>query len=1047
MKPSLNSPYTVITASAGSGKTYKLVQQILMLCLKEANAHSTINHILALTFTNKAANEMKERLINWLTRFTSENYEQNPELQSLQKELENNKIKVSLAELKNRSQKLLDHILHNYSSLSISTIDKFNSRLIRSFSYEMGLAHQFSIEIKSEPFIRQAVDLMLEQIADDSIFSKQILNYIHNHLQEDSKPDLKRTILTDANTFISDTHAPELERNKDLNWENYQKINTELNEKLAWHRTETRRLAKESAELITQSNLDSGDFFGKSQSGIGDFFLVKLPKQLNEKKIKLPKFDGEENKEANFRKGPSKESQNPSAVFEIIDTLIFNRSQIFKHYAEEKKLELIRPALLSLTVNSEVRDLLAQIEKENDLVLLSKFNLMIEKHLKNEPSQFIYEKIGTRYFHYFLDEFQDTSRLQWTNLDPLRLDAIHTQGKSFTLVGDPKQSIYRFRGGDSSLMFEILNSTNEEEIPVKEIALDTNYRSAKNIISFNNELYRFLSKDLSSEHQKLFGAKASQNSHREALGRVKIQISDTTNNPDYQEETVLRMQADIQECLNNGYSFSDITILCSQNNQIAFFAKSLGLLQVDYNGNPTPIKTLSEKGLTLGSSLTLQAIIEFLSFQNKPSQKQHLVKCLYFLNLLGRIRIQDFSSEMHTLVNLPDIEVEPYIESHYQLKLQASGLSSLSLYTYIEYYTQEFSHNYEEQGYILTFLEEVSKISYNQSIGIDEFLEYWEQDGNNQAVQGSENIDAIRLMTIHSAKGLEFPIVLLPMFNSRISFKSWYELDQQNELKSVYLKQFNKDLVEFDPHANEFNAHNQYEETIDQLCKFYVATTRPTEQLFLYLQKNLSIGTITGLSTYLQGSNSNSSFDLFHTNDAIVRKISTKKTDSQTQILLTRQEKDRSKNSAVKIATPSKSYQSKNDQVRTGIFVHEILEKITTTNDISTVLDHYVLEGTLTFQERKAVEDRIRRIVNDTRYTDYFAPGNRVRNEKELIFLNDLTPQLARVDRIIETDQGLIIIDFKTGEPSSSHQKQLNLYKTALESFGEKVIKTEIIYL
>ena len=351
MKPSLISPYTVVTASAGSGKTYKLVQQILMLCLKEPNAHTAINHILALTFTNKAANEMKERLINWLTRFTSENYQQNPELQSLQQELEKNKIKVSLDELKNRSQKLLDHILHNYSSLSISTIDKFNSRLIRRFSYEMGLAHQFSIEIKSEPFVRQAVDLMLDKIADDSIFSKQILKYIHSHLQEDSKPDLRKTILKDANTFISDTHASELEKNNDLNWENYQKINASLNEKLAWHRAEMKRLAKESAELIKGHGLDSDDFFKKTH-GIGDFFLVKLPKQLAEKKVVLPKNEEQEKREADFRKGPSKDSKNPSAVFEIIETLILNRSQIFKHYAEQKKLELIRPALLSLTVNS-----------------------------------------------------------------------------------------------------------------------------------------------------------------------------------------------------------------------------------------------------------------------------------------------------------------------------------------------------------------------------------------------------------------------------------------------------------------------------------------------------------------------------------------------------------------------------------------------------------------------------------------------------------------------------------------------------------------------
>ena len=267
---------------------------------------------------------------------------------------------------------------------------------------------------------------------------------------------------------------------------------------------------------------------------------------------------------------------------------------------------------------------------------------MINENLKNEPSSFIYEKVGSQFQHYFFDEFQDTSELQWQNFVPLRDHSVSTDGTSFTLVGDPKQSIYRFRGGESKLMLDIIN---KKEISPKEaelLVLKDNWRSAKNIVAFNNELYRFHSNDLEEEHKNIFGTDAEQNSKSKIEGRVKVNLIENLTKEDFYNDVSDRMQKDIQECLDNGFRFSDITILCRGNFDIFSYSQKLGNLKVNYRGEETNIKTISDKGLTLELSNTLQAVIYFLRWETNPKNKPHLIMLMFYLNRLGRIKDDRF---------------------------------------------------------------------------------------------------------------------------------------------------------------------------------------------------------------------------------------------------------------------------------------------------------------------------------------------------------------------------------------------------------------------
>lgn len=1047
-----NTQYIAITASAGSGKTYTLVKNFLALCLARPNNKEAIRHILALTFTNKAANEMKARLIEWLKIFTSSEYKSSFELKDIQKTLEEAQIKVSLEELHFRSQKVLDYVLHHYSLLSIGTIDKFNAKLIRSFSYELGLAHQFNLEIKSEPYLIEAVDFMLDQIGENKEFSGHILDYIQNQLNEEANPNLSELLYAKAKIYDHDIHAGELEKNKDFDWNAYEQIDKEIRTREKDHRKKAAEIAKASLDLMEKQGVNIEDFALGSRGGLGSFF-EKSEKFFAKEANRFPfPTTSEEKAVANFDKMASAKGKPKEAEINFLVPLLKeNRLQIIDHHIQSIKLEKIRKELLGLKVNSEIQEQLAHIEKENDLVLLSKFNLMIQEHIRREPSAFIYEKIGAQYNHFFFDEFQDTSRIQWNNISPLRDEAISSENSSFTLVGDPKQSIYRFRGGDSELMLEITSGKEGiRDTPLLK-SLDTNYRSAESIVSFNNELYDYLSRGLKPAHQLLFSTQAQQKAHKKEKGRVKISLSEEATIALFFEELADKMHRDIQEGLDNGFSFSDFTILCTKNDHIVALSESLGSLEVQYNGENTLIKTISDNGLTLDSSLTLRALIQFFNWQLKPESRHYLVNALYLLNELGRITLSDFTEEILYLLSLKETDLKEYLKVYYQLNLDSTSLSDLNLYNYIEAYTHEFELASRETSYLLNFLEVVFTFTQNQGMGLSDFLTYWDQEASKTAIQTSESIDAIKLMTIHSAKGLQFPIVLLPLLNDKKleTFTQWFPLENLGSLKTVNISQFHKDHIPYDSSMNSFNEENIYKNKIDQLCLTYVATTRPEEQLFIYLQKSTPMGSLSGIHEYIQSKNPENlpEFDLYAEVENSYEKQSKNKEEKRNSLKIETLSSTNFTKHKINIATPSKNYQATNQTVRVGLFVHEILERIAHRSQLDSVLKSYLIKGVITNEEKIQISERLLGIFQNPQYAPYFETDAKVRSEKEILIRENGKPKTYRVDRLIETDEGLIVIDFKTGAPNPSHKKQLSHYQSILESIGEKVLRTELIYL
>ncbi|REC45049.1 UvrD-helicase domain-containing protein [Chryseobacterium sp. 5_R23647] len=1046
----MSNSYTVINASAGSGKTYALVQRLLMICLRYPNQHQSIRNILALTFTNKAANEMKERILSWLDKFTADNYPNNNDLKNIQKAFENEGLKITIDELHHRSKKLLDYILHNYSTLNIGTIDRFNSRLVRSFSYELGLAKNFNLEIDAEPFLIEAVDKMLDQIGENENISNSFMDYVDYSLENNERINLNKNLYNSAKEFVKDIHYEHLKDNKEFDDENYENIKNTLRKEISTNKRQSLELALSSIELFKSRNIEIEDF-AQGKNGIGGFF-PKVVDFYHKKRLGFPfPTTTEESVVEKYRKGPATKSKHKeSEILEILEQLLENRMKLILLFIETQKKEKILSALLPLKVNKDIQDELRKIEEENDLVLLSKFNILINENLKNEPSAFIYEKVGSQFQHYFFDEFQDTSELQWQNFVPLRDHSISTENTSFTLVGDPKQSIYRFRGGESKLMLDIINKKEFSPKEAELLVLKDNWRSAKNIVQFNNELYHFHSLNLQEEHQHIFGVDGEQNPKSSLEGRVKINLIENLTNEDFYNDVSEKMQRDIQECLDNGFRFSDITILCRGNFDIFSYSQKLGNLKVNYHGEETNIKTISDKGLTLELSNTLLAVVEFLKWETNPKNKPHLIMMMFYLNRLRRINMPDFTLEMKEILALEQHEtIIQFIEEKYHVKLKQDHFPKFNLYNFIEYYINEFSIEHKETDFLLNFLEMLFNFTQNAGASTKEFLKYWDEEASTYTIQASENIDAIQIMTIHKAKGLEFPVVFIPMMNKNrdSEFSNWFETEEKTALKSVNINQFSKNLEAYDEGIEKFNQENSYKNLVDRLCLQYVATTRPVEQLFFYLQKQNKTSNNLEILEFVQSKNMQEldEFDLYETHPEMLKKqISHKKSEFKTEnIQNLRNEHENT--SSIKIATPSKNYQVRNEKVRIGLFVHELLSKINTEKDIDKVLETYVLEGQITLEEKANIKNDLQKIIHQ--YSEFFDEKWKVINEKDIMVSERGISRIYRPDRILKGDEGYIIVDFKTGMETEKNDRQIETYKSVLENLGMKVIKTQLIYI
>ncbi|MEM5565776.1 UvrD-helicase domain-containing protein [Psychroserpens sp. AS72] len=1040
------SQFTIYNASAGSGKTYTLVKDYLRL-LFQSKSRLTFRNILALTFTNKAVGEMKERIIDMLKEFSEEKIIENPNdmFEDLSSELE-----ISPKDLHQRSKLLLETIVHNYAAFDISTIDKFNHKLIRTFAFDLKLPVNFEVELDTASILAKAVDKLIDKAGSDDELTKVLVDFAIEKADDDKSWDISYDFNTIAQLLVKENDITYLNDIKDKSLSDFKALKSNLQKQYNVLTSQVTEVAKSILSLIEQSQLEHNDF---TSSYIPKHFIKLSEENFNvsfSPKWQIDLVEGGSifPKRVTPDVGNTIESIRP----QLIEAFLRTKTAIFQIKFLKNALKNITP----LSVLSAIGKTLQDIKDEDDILLISEFNAIINTEINQQPAPYIYERIGEKFKHYFIDEFQDTSQLQWENLIPLINNVVsgeNLKGETGTsmLVGDAKQAIYRWRGGRAE---QFINLYNESQNPlaVQQIVknLPDNYRSHKTIVEFNNTFFNHIA-DVSftnKQHKQIY-KNASQNIIIDKMGYVELSFLNTedVDKNELQCEAVLNT---IKKAESNGFKRKDICIIVRKKKEGFAIAEYLSDLNIDI---------ISSESLLLKNSPEVQFISQIITLSLQP--QNHAIKTT-LLNFIAenKLQLEDTHEFYESLVHLKNDSFFKKLNS-FGFDFDYSNFLQLPIYEAIESIIRGFELNKTSNAYLQFYLDEVFDYSQKYNASFQGLLDYWERKKDTLSIVSPSGKDAIQIMTIHKSKGLEFPVVIFPYANQDIYFdmspKIWFPVnkDNFNGFSNLYIT-INKDLESFSELGAEIYSTYRSQLELDSLNLLYVVLTRAIEQLYIISEYDVDKKTGNEKLTLYSGLFINYLKALGKWNDNQLeysfgedKKTSEEKikkeehiTIEQGQLISTRKE-DHNLNIITNSGYLWDTAQEK--AIERGDLVHNIMAHIKTPADVSFALDHFLSSGSINDVQYDELKILISRIINHEQLQPYFEITNTVYNEQDII---SKTGKLFRPDRVVvNANNQTVIIDYKTGLQDSKHKEQLFDYQLILEEMNFKVIKKVLIYI
>ncbi|RIA11033.1 ATP-dependent exoDNAse (exonuclease V) beta subunit [Flavobacteriaceae bacterium MAR_2010_72] len=1041
---SKTSAFTIYNASAGSGKTHTVVKNYLKILFQSKSA-LPFKNILALTFTNKAVGEMKERIIETLKTFSNESILEsgNTMFNELAKELE-----MDTTLLHKKSQRLLLSIVHNYAAFDISTIDKFNHKLIRTFAYDLKLPLNFEVELDTHEMLAKAVDSLIDKAGTDEELTKVLVEFAIEKADDDRSWDVTYDFNAIAKLLIDENEIPFVELIADKTLEDFKNLKNIINERLKTIASHVVQIAKKTLTLIEECGLEHNDFSG--QNGYVPSYFLKLTQNdftVTYDKVWMEKIETDP---------LYPKTSTPEDIKSIIDRI---QPQIVSSFTTTKKqiiqykfLKNTQRNLTPVSVLNEINKTLKVIKDDENKVLISEFNSIISKEINQQPAPFIYERIGEKFKHYFIDEFQDTSVLQWQNLVPLIDNALagetlKGETGSVMLVGDAKQAIYRWRGGRAEQFIELYNKTNHPLVIEQNIEnLPKNYRSTKQVVQFNNSFFKHISGFVFSnpEHQQIFEA-SSQNKSKDEDGYVELHFLDTTN-----EDTELLYCEKILETLNrvqaNGFSLNDICIVTRKVKEGIAIAEFL---------SSQNIAIVSSETLLLKNSPEVAFIVNVMTLVLQPSNKKVKMEVLTYLDRY-LLNVDDSHSFYEELVVLEGFKFFKALESR-GFYFNLDVFITFPIYEAVETIVRAFHLNKDSNAYIQYFLDEVLDYSLKNDVDLASFLEFWERKKEKLSVVSLENNGAVTIMTIHKSKGLEYPIIIFPFANQDIYFdkspKVWFPVDEQqfNGFNYLYLN-LNKDLESYSILGAQMYHSYRAQLELDSINLLYVALTRAAQQLYVISEldltskgsekQNLYSGLLIHYLKEHELWDINQSTYSFGNPNQIEVESEKVKTDHFIPFISTARQQHN-----LNIVT-SAGYlwdTSQEKAIERGNLIHLIMSQIKVSSDVDFVFDTLISLGHINSSQSEILRPFIMNIVQHEKLIVYFDHELTIYNERDIITDDG---KIVRPDRIVinKTNEA-VVIDYKTGHEDKTHESQLEDYKQVIENMGLKVLKKILIYI
>ena len=1030
-----SSNFQVYNASAGSGKTFTLVKEYLKVLLSSDDIFS-FQKILAITFTNKAAGEMKERVLKNLREFSEG--EENDLFKII-----TNEVTIDKVIIKERSQRILDAILQNYSAFSITTIDSFTHKIIKSFAYDLGLSLNFEVEMDAVSLLNEAVDVLISKIGTDKDLTKLLIDFSLDKADDDKSWDISRELNEFSKILLNEDDTKHFRELADKKLQDF----TGLKNKLVKHQQEIKKqfleIGNQGLQIIENAELNHKDFY---RSMFPNHFLG-LSK--NPEKVKF--FENsklrERIEENNFY-AKSKPDGIKNAIEGVLPELLPLYSKSEELYQQFLMNRLALKSIIPLAVLNYINLELSTIKEENNIRLNAEFNQLISDNIKDQPAPFIYERIGQRFMYYFIDEMQDTSVLQWQNIIPLIDNALAQENSNLLLVGDGKQAIYRWRGGKAE-QFISLGSGVENPFHVKKKinTLETNFRSYSEVIEFNNQFFQHTSNFLQNEdYKQLFIDGNKQFTTDKKGGYVTLSFLDKE---DEKEDEVLKYPKKIVEkikTLENEFSLNEICVLVRK--------KKDGIAVANYlseNG----INIVSSETLLLQNSAKVNFIVDVLQVIQHPNDKETLLEVLYFLHDHLELEM-DKHSFISSIINKSNEVVFKEL-SNYQLFFELATFHQLPFYEKVEEIIRSFKLIGSSDAYVQFFLDVVLE-QQRKGTGIQEFLDFWEEKKDKLSIVAPEGGNAVQVMTIHKSKGLEFPVVIFPYdldIYHQVTPKVWLdELPDDYDSFKELLIPFNNDLKDINEKSSAIYSHQREELELDNFNLLYVALTRAVEQLHIITEKKLQGKTkeenhsfYSGIFiNYLKGKNCWNDGQLDYAFGDEKRMSKKEENDSlsenQEEFISTSWKSHNIK----MLASASKLWDTEQGKaIEFGNLIHDMMSKIITDKDVEKVVHQYKQEGVFDRQQSIAIKKDIDKIVSHPTLQKYYTEEYTIYNEREIV---DVDNQILIPDRLVfDSNNVATIIDYKTGKPSKSYHQQLLRYERVLKSMNFSVDKKLLIYI
>ena len=1032
-----NSPYKIYNASAGSGKTFTLAKSYIKI-LVEAKRYDQFKSILAITFTNKAVGEMKERIINMLTLFSSEEglNQPHPMFVEICEELS-----ISSEYLHNKSKHILKHIIHNYGAFDISTIDGFTHRVIKTFAHDLKLPVNFEVELDQERLLNEAVDSLIAKAGNDKTLTKVLVDFAIEKADDDKSWDISYDFNKISKLLVNENDFSSIQCLKDKSLNDFKTLKEQLAKQILQLEIEIIETSESVLTLIKECGLQYDDFNRSS--------LPKHFENLKAKKIDI-KFDSTWQNDLvdGNTLYPKRVSKAIGSTIESIqtnlsDAFIKTKTSVFEIKLKKGFYKNITP----LSVLNAIQTELNALKDEQNKMLISEFNKIISNEIKDQPTPFIYERLGEKFKHYFIDEFQDTSKMQWGNLVPLLENGLSATNGSAMLVGDAKQAIYRWRGGEAEQFINLYNEIeNPFQVKAEVLSLDTNYRSAIEIVNFNNSFFEYLGETYfsNSDYASLF-KNAKQNPFNKKEGYVNLNFLDIQKEDDANELYAFQTFETIKQCQSNGYSLTDICVLVRKRKEGVAIANYLS-----ENG----IKITSSETLLLINSEKVRLINSFLKLLLQPNNDHLKVDVLSYL--AERIQIDDTHQFFitHLKTNLDDM-----FESLKSLEIyiNKNELLQLPLYELVEHLVRVFKLNKNSDAYLQFYLDVVLEFTQKQNSDLSAFIDYFEKKKERLSVVSPDNMDAVKIMTIHKSKGLEFPIVIFPFADLNIYWelepKVWFPVNEKKYSSfETLLLNYNKDVEHFGEIGNSIYKTHQSQLELDNINLLYVVLTRAVEQLYVISKKDISSkgvineNTYAGmLISYLQQQGNwndnqlNYSFGTLEPNGNNSKKEET--SESLKLISVPKEDHDLSIITKAGLLWDTKQEKA----IERGNLVHLVLSKIKTIDDIDFAFSDLLSTGEIKKENSEELKSLVLNVIQHPKLVSYFEDDFAIYNERDIITSSG---QLLRPDRLnINSKNEVIIIDYKTGDTKPYHNSQLNDYESVLNRMNLIVIHKILVYI